>query len=261
MMSPPSNSNSTQTYPGRSRQHLARNLLAIACLWPLFFLIIPPPTADPAHMAILSAGMSDTMIDYSDSNNNSNRKSLTSKFQSIKRRAHDKIDNIRAVTSRRVNLAAKTQFLREEMSTLLRRKDVVGYVGYGPDRPRVAVVVVVPPSNAGGENEESRLLKGALDAVQSVFLTTDRNRIFLVTVVMDGRGKVGTFEAKLEDIRMTTIMTVMEETRDITIPKRSIHFTTMKRLEYLRQGKKQFTLSIYSRGSMSKQGLSLQTKI
>ncbi len=192
MMSP---SSGAQTSVGRSRQHLARNLLAIACLWPLLFLIIPPPTADPAHMAIISAGMSDTMIDYADSN--SNQKSLTSKFQSIKRRAHDKIDNIRAVTSRRVNLAAKTQFLQEEMSSLLRRKDVVGY---GPDRPRVAVVVVVPPSHSGKSDEENRLLQGALDAVQSVFLTTDRNRIFLVTVVMDGRGKVGTFEAKLDDI-------------------------------------------------------------
>mmetsp|Transcript_3160 Transcript_3160/g.6616 ORF Transcript_3160/g.6616 Transcript_3160/m.6616 type:complete len:1023 (+) Transcript_3160:49-3117(+) len=190
------NSSNVQVSPERSRHHLARNLLAIACLWPLLFLIIPPPTADPAHMAILSAGI------------NSSSKSFTNKFQSIKKRAHDKIDNIRAVASRRVNLAAKTQFLREEMSTLLRRKDIVGY---GPDRPRVAVVVVVPqPSNGnnvgrrakgGGEgDEESRILKGALDAVQSVFLTTDRNRIFIVTVVMDGRGKVGTFEAKLDDI-------------------------------------------------------------
>eukprot|EP00984_Skeletonema_dohrnii_P005270 scaffold1843_cov107-Skeletonema_dohrnii-CCMP3373.AAC.1 len=203
------NNNNAQVSPERSRQHLARNLLAIACLWPLLFLIIPPPTADPAHMAILSAGMSDTMIGVSSSDSNSsNNKSFTNKFRSIKKRAHDKIDNIRAVTSRRVNLAAKTQFLREEMSTLLRRKDIVGY---GPDRPRVAVVVVVPqPSNnsnvgrakgGGGEgDEESRILKGALDAVQSVFLTTDRNRIFIVTVVMDGRGKVGTFEAKLDDI-------------------------------------------------------------
>eukprot|EP00986_Skeletonema_menzelii_P015528 scaffold11942_cov137-Skeletonema_menzelii.AAC.2 len=199
------NSISAQVSPERSRQHVARNLLIIACLWPLLFLIIPPPAADPAHMAILSTGMSDTMIDgYSDSN--SSKKSLVSKFQSIKRRAHDKIDNIRAVTSRRVNLAGKTQFLREEMSTLLHRKDIVGY---GPDRPRVAVVVVVPqPSNnnnageaKGSEgDEESRILKGALDAVQSVFLTTDRNLIFIVTVVMDGRGKVGSFETKLEDI-------------------------------------------------------------
>lgn len=198
------NNNATASRPTteRSRQHLARNLLAVACLWPLLFLIIPPPAADPAHMAILSAGMSDALIgDYNTFNNN---KSFSSKFQSIKKRAHDKIDNIRAVTSSRVNLAAKTEFLRQEMSSLLRRKDVVGY---GPDRPRVAVVVVVPqPSNSvgggqGGEgDEESRILKGALDAVQSVFLATDRNRIFIVTVVMDGRGKVGTFEAKLEDI-------------------------------------------------------------
>ncbi len=196
-------SNANNASPERSRQQLARNLLAIACLWPLLFLIIPPPAADPAHMAILSTGMSDTMIDYSDGN--SSKKSLVSKFQSIKRRAHDKIDNIRAVTSRRVNLAGKTQFLREEMSQLLHKKDIVGY---GPDRPRVAVVVIVPqPSNndseeaKGGEgDEENRILKGALDAVQSVFLTTDRNRIFIVTVIMDGRGKVGSFEAKLEDI-------------------------------------------------------------
>ena len=176
----------------RSRQHLARNLLALACLWPLLFLIIPPPAADPSHMAILNAGMSDTMIGY---NSNAREKTFKSKLQSIKNLAHDKIDNIRAVTSRRFNLAAKTEFLREEMSTLLHRKDVVGY---GPDRPRVAVVVVVPRSSRG--DNEDRILQGALDAVKSVFLTTDRNRIFIVTVVMDGHGKVGAFEAKLADI-------------------------------------------------------------
>ncbi len=198
------NNGNDQATPERSRKHLARNLLAVACLWPLLFLIIPPPAADPAHMAILSAGpMSDTIIGYPDKRSNKN--SFSSKFQTMKKRAHDKIDNIRAVTSRRVNLAAKTEFLRQEMKILMRRKDVVGY---GPAKPRVAVVVVVPQpssSNVGGAqggegDEESRILKGALDAVQSVFLATDRNRIFIVTVVMDGRGKVGTFEAKLQDI-------------------------------------------------------------
>ncbi|KAK1747715.1 hypothetical protein QTG54_001678 [Skeletonema marinoi] len=225
------------------------------------------------------------MIGVSDSNSSS--KSFTNKFQSIKKRAHDKIDNIRAVTSRRVNLAAKTQFLREEMSTLLRRKDIVGY---GPDRPRVAVVVVVPqPSNGnnvgrrakggGGEgDEESRILKGALDAVQSVFLTTDRNRIFIVTVVMDGRGKVGTFEAKLDDIDAGRTMHrhggevhthdhrhelegEQKKEKGIIIPKRFIHFTTMKGWGCLRPGKRLFTSSMSFRGNMSKQGSSLLKKI
>ena len=195
----PTINNSTNNYnaPERSRQQLARTLLAVACLWPLLFLIIPPPAPDPSHMAILSAG-TDTMISYDDNNPN---KSLSAKFQSIEKRAHDKIDKVRAITTR--NLAAKTEFLQHEMKNLLHRKDVVGY---GKDRPRVAVVVVIPqPTKVeGGEGTEDdlemRILNGAIDAVQSVFSTTDRNRIFIVTVVMDGRGKIGTFAAKLQDI-------------------------------------------------------------
>jgi hypothetical protein len=76
----------------------------------------------------------------------------------------------------------------------LHRTDVVGY---GADRPRVSVVITVPPHDG---NDEDLLLKSAEDAVESIFRTTDRNRIFVVTVVLDGRGKVGSFESKMEDV-------------------------------------------------------------
>lgn len=99
------NSTNNSNAPERSRQQLARTLLAVACLWPLLFLIIPPPAPDPSHMAILSAGMSDAMLSYDDNNPN---KSLSAKFQSIEKRAHDKIDKVRAITTR--NFAANQSF-------------------------------------------------------------------------------------------------------------------------------------------------------
>lgn len=150
------------TGPNRETQvKLAQLLLGIACFWPLLFLLIPPKA----------------------STNNGNK-------------IHGEIDHLRALTSSKFsnNFRAKTEFLREEMSTLLRRTDVVGY---GADRPRVSVVIVVPPHD--GDNEDLQL-KSAEKAVESVFRTTDRNRIFVVTVVMDGRGKIGSFESKIQDV-------------------------------------------------------------
>ena len=150
------------TGPNRETQvKLAQLLLGIACFWPLLFLLIPPKAS---------------------TNNGS--------------KIHGEIDHLRALTSSKFsnNFRAKTEFLREEMSTLLRRTDVVGY---GADRPRVSVVIVVPPHD--GDNEDLQL-KSAEKAVESVFRTTDRNRIFVVTVVMDGRGKTGPFESKIQDV-------------------------------------------------------------
>lgn len=87
--------------------------------------------------------------------------------------------------------------LRDEMKSLLKRTDIVGY---GSAKPRVAVVVVVPPPQTDSSLEEQTILNGALESVESVFRTTDRNRLFIVTVVMDGRGKMGWFESKIQDI-------------------------------------------------------------
>ncbi|KAL9179903.1 hypothetical protein ACHAXT_007873 [Thalassiosira profunda] len=176
------------------RARIARTLLLFACLWPLLSLLIPP-SASHSHVALLSAGV-DTM----------DAQSLSQHIEHIERRTHEKIDKLRSKVSG--NVMAKTQFLREEMKSLLHRTDVVGY---GPSKPRVAVVVVVPsPPQSAKEYiehehaehafEEQTLFNGALEAVESVFRTTDRNRIFVVTVVMDGRGKLGSFESRLDDI-------------------------------------------------------------
>jgi len=123
--------------------------------------------------------------------------SLSQHIKSIEQRTHNKIDNLRYKVSN--NISAKKDYIRNEMKSLLKRTDVVGY---GASQPRVAVVVVVPPATTDNYKiiEENELLNGALKAVESVFRTTDRNRIFVVTVVMDGRGKTGTFESKLQDI-------------------------------------------------------------
>ena len=139
----------------------AQLLLGLACLWPLFLLLIPPQTT---------------------ANNGGG--------------IHAGIDHLRLVTSSEIsrNLHTKTAFLKDEMSTLLHRTDVVGY---GADQPRVSVVIVVPPHDGDGEDLQ---LKAAEDAVESIFRTTDRNRIFIVTVVLDGRGKLGSFESKLQDV-------------------------------------------------------------
>jgi len=137
--------------------------------------------------------------------------SLSQHMRHIESRTHDKIDKLRYKVSQKVmgNLEAKTEFLRKEMKSLLRRTDVVGY---GPSKPRVAVVVVVPSVSESymedyhpGQHvdhsyEDKLVLNGALEAVESIFRTTDRNRIFVVTVIMDGRGKVGEFEASLNNI-------------------------------------------------------------
>ena len=137
-------------------------LLGLACFWPLLFLLIPPQA----------------------STNNGGK-------------IHGEIDHLRVLTSSKIsnNLHAKTNFLKDEiMSSLLHRTDVVGY---GPEHPRVSVVIVVPPHDGQGEDLQ---LKSAEQAVESIFRTTDRNRIFVVTVVLDGRGKVRSFESKIEDI-------------------------------------------------------------
>ncbi|KAL7520445.1 hypothetical protein ACHAWX_006249 [Stephanocyclus meneghinianus] len=146
----------------------AQILLAVACLWPLLLLLIPPTNS--------SVG----------TKNHGN--------------LHADIDHLRSLTSSRIshNLSAKTKFLRDEMSSLLHRTDVVGY---GPNKPRLAVVIVVPPANdKDPSSRDDVVLKSAEKAVESVFRSTDRNRIFVVTVVMDGRGKVGSFESKIADI-------------------------------------------------------------
>lgn len=144
-----------------SQVKTAQLLLGLACLWPLLFLLIPP-RSNPG-----SGG-----------------------------NIHGEIDHLRALTSSKIsnNIHAKTEFLKEEMSTLLHRTDVVGY---GPDRPRVSVVIVVPPHDGIDDDLQ---LKSAENAVESIFRTTDRNRIFVVTVVLDGRGKVGSFESKIQDV-------------------------------------------------------------
>lgn len=152
----PSNSSSCS-----SSVKTAQILLGLVCLWPLIFFLIPP-------------------------------KSGTNTGTNI----HGEIDHLRALTSSKIsnNLHAKTEFLKDEMSSLLHRTDVVGY---GPDRPRVSVVITVPPHDG---NDEDLQLKSAEKAVESIFRTTDRNRIFVVTVVLDGRGKVGSFESQMEDV-------------------------------------------------------------
>jgi len=179
------------------RARIARTFFLLACLWPLLFLLIPP-TTNRSHVALLATGM-DTM----------DSQSLTQHMRHLERQTHDKIDKMRSKVSNRVlgNLEQKTEYLRREMKSLMSRTDVVGY---GPSRPRVAVCIVVPsvptmPSEVGHhhvnrEFEEKMIVDAAVKAVESVFRTTDRNRIFAVTVVMDGRGKVGEFEAKLDDI-------------------------------------------------------------
>ena len=179
---------------------IARLLLALACFWPLLFLLIPPSTSR-SHVALLSTGMVDTMDPHSlsqhiiDNDNTKNKR---------RRTLHDKIDNLRYKVSN--NILAKKDYLRTEMKSLLKRTDVVGY---GPSKPRVAIVVVVPSSSSSSqgkdvllteEQQEQQLLNSAIKSIESIFRTTDRNRIFVVTVVMDGRGKIGEFENKLLDI-------------------------------------------------------------
>ena len=85
------------------------------------------------------------------------------------------------------------------MHSLLGRTESVGYGR--PSQPRFAAVVVVPPLSSSSfgtstanndddddEDEDERLLLGATKAVESIFEMSDRNRIFVVLVVMDGRG-------------------------------------------------------------------------
>jgi len=186
----------TPTSAAMEQVRIARIFFGLACLWPLLFLLIPPNSSSSSHVALLSTGM-DTM----------DSASLSQHMHHLEKQTHDKIDRWRSRVSTNVigNISSKTEFLRREMKSLMRRTDVVGY---GPSKPRVAVVVVVPSVPSGPPNnhhvdhayEEQSLLNGALEAVESIFRTTDRNRIFIVTVIMDGRGKVGTFEAKLGDI-------------------------------------------------------------
>eukprot|EP00804_Cyclotella_cryptica_P002281 CCRYP_004017-RA/>CCRYP_004017-RA protein AED:0.24 eAED:0.24 QI:148/1/1/1/1/1/6/1023/1015 len=161
---PSTNSSGGVKNPART----AQILLAMACLWPLLLLLLPPANS--------SAGTNNL---------------------------HADIDHLRSLTSSRIahNLSAKTQYLRDEMSSLLHRTDVVGY---GPNKPRLAVVLVVPPTNDNdtsiSPNDADLALKSAEKAIESIFRTADRNRIFVVTVVMDGRGKVGSFESRMADI-------------------------------------------------------------
>ncbi|KAL7473559.1 hypothetical protein ACHAXS_014002 [Conticribra weissflogii] len=185
-----SGKNNSVTISPADRVRIAQTCFALACLWPFLFLLIPP-SSSPASVTVM-----DTMA-ATDSETGGNIHGLTRRMKN----AHAKIDRLRALTSSRVsrNISAKTSFLQKEMSSLLHRSDVVGY---GASRPRVAVVVVVPsqPEVKGDDYDEEVVLNGALESVESLFQTTDRSRIFIVTVVMDGRGKVGTFEAKLQDI-------------------------------------------------------------
>ena len=185
---------STSTTPSEQMQ-LARFFFALACLWPLLFLLIPPGSSSHSHMALLTTGM-DTMDSHT----------LSQHMAQIEARTHDKIDKLRSKVSG--NMIAKKQYLQKEMKSLLKRTDVVGY---GPSKPRIAVVVTVPHppvsnkmnKKAGGEDhsyEEQMLLNGALEAVESIFRTTDRNRVFIVTVVLDGVEASTKFEMRLDDI-------------------------------------------------------------
>jgi len=66
--------------------------------------------------------------------------------------------------------------------------DRVDIVGYGPTHPRVAVVV------SGFDKE------GLVASVESVFRTTDLNRIFVVTVIVDGHDVDNALEEKLKAV-------------------------------------------------------------
>ena len=187
------------------RAELGRPLLYLALLWPLVFLFVPP-RGSSSRMALLSAGMD--VVDPDSLSRHllgTSRKKMTAK---------DRIDDLRRIVSGKVK--AEERIPRDGMRSLLGRTDAVGY---GPSMPRFAAVIVVPPppssSEGGGwsdddldEERERRLLDGAARAVESIFRTSDRNRVFVVAVVMDGRVNVRTtaagagkeFEARLRDV-------------------------------------------------------------
>ena len=169
-----------------SNSELARLFLGLACLWPLIFLFIPPPRGSGSGSGS-SANLSLGGVQHSS--------------------YRDRVDALRRRISS--NVAADREFLKEEMSSLLGRTESVGY---GPSQPRFAAIVVVPPpsssstkrSNTADEEEEEdrRILLGATRAVESIFEMSDRNRIFVVVVVMDGRvgGTNHQFERWLRDV-------------------------------------------------------------
>jgi hypothetical protein len=196
----------TESSLGVASSELGRLLLYLALLWPLLFLFVPPRVSS-SRMALLSAGMD--VVDPGSLSRHllgEGGKKMTAK---------DRIDDLRRIVSGKVK--AEERILRDGMRSLLGRTDAVGY---GPSMPRFAAVVVVPPpsSSEGGsddvdEEQERRLLDGAAKAVESIFRTSDRNRVFVVAVVMDGReggdvkttpaaaGVVGKeFEARLRDV-------------------------------------------------------------
>eukprot|EP00978_Attheya_sp_CCMP212_P039939 scaffold212741_cov48-Attheya_sp.AAC.2 len=77
--------------------------------------------------------------------------------------------------------------LRKQMTAVLRRVDIFGY---GPSHPRVAVVIVGSPESTNH----------ILSAVDSVFRNTDRNRLLVVCVVMDGMEEDAELVGKFDQI-------------------------------------------------------------
>mmetsp|Transcript_3485 Transcript_3485/g.7914 ORF Transcript_3485/g.7914 Transcript_3485/m.7914 type:complete len:884 (-) Transcript_3485:35-2686(-) len=71
--------------------------------------------------------------------------------------------------------------------------DRVDIMGYGPTHPRVAVVIV-------GDTRES-----LLQSVESVYRTTDMNRLFLICAVLDGHDDDSTLLTELEKIEKGSV--------------------------------------------------------
>jgi hypothetical protein len=178
----------------KSNSELARLFLGLACLWPLIFLFIPPPRGSGGESSSSNLSLGGGGVQHSSS-------------YSQKMTTREKLDALRRRISS--NVAADRAFLKDEMSSLLGRTESVGY---GPSQPRFAAIVVVPPlssssssTNSSTEEEEEenqRILLGATKAIESIFEMSDRNRIFVVVVVMDGRvgGTNHQFERWLRDV-------------------------------------------------------------
>jgi len=81
----------------------------------------------------------------------------------------------------------EASIIRSRMKKLL-RAELHDIVGYGPHLPRIAVVIV-------GTSAEA-----VAHSVESVFSSTDRNRILTVVAVLDGVAKDSTIEGRFQDI-------------------------------------------------------------
>jgi hypothetical protein len=80
------------------------------------------------------------------------------------------------------------QLAGQELQSVRNVLDRVDLFGYGPTKPRVAVVIV-------GQSKDDLVL-----SLESVFLNTDMNRIFVVVVVVDGHGEDPALEKELKKI-------------------------------------------------------------